>query len=325
MKLLTANSVNKSLARYHKSLAARTLCALIVGALFWFSPILANAQSNADRIRLNRSINKCWHKQSPDMNNGNIIHLWDCEDGTVSNRAYFYDRPTGYIRSSVMPSKCIHKQNDGWKKGDVIHLWDCEAGPAENKTFDYDARDGRVYFRFNPTFCADTKFIGFDNGNPISVRLCDHANSYTIADPKSNSSSNQSSVPCSNVRLGSETLVLEVKTGNLQGGGSSATIMIRLVFEDWDTGLFTLNSDRSFFAGGTEVIDTGIQIPGGCNRKGTDIKSILIENKGSSGVFSSDAWHLESLCARSSLTNVCGSPHIINKWINGGGTLNMGR
>lgn len=52
---------------------------------------------------------------------------------------------------------------------------------------------------------------------------------------------------------------------------------IRIVFDDWDTGVFTLNNNRSFFADGNDVISTGIEIPGGCNRKGTNMKSTEAE------------------------------------------------
>jgi hypothetical protein len=315
---------NKRMDQYRGLLRVSALWALIAGALLSFPLLSASAQTSTDQIRLNRDIGKCWHKKDPWMDNGNIIHLWDCEGGPMVNRAFFYDSSTGFIRSSINPSKCIHKKNPGWKLGDTVHLWDCAAGEDENKIFDYDDNDGRVLFRSNPEFCAGVKFLGKDNGNPIVVKQCKFAESYSISRPRSASTPVQGSVPCSNVRLASETLILEVKTGNPQGAGSSATIKIRIVFDDWDTGVFTLNSDRSFFADGMDVINTGIQIPGGCNRKGTNMKSMVIENTGSSGIFSADAWFLESICARSSTESFCGDPLTINRWINGGGRVTWG-
>lgn len=309
----------KRMDQFRGLLRASALCALIAGALLSFPLLSANAQTTTDQIRLNRDIRKCWHKQDPGMDNGNIIHLWDCDGGPIVNRAFFYEPSTGLIRSSINPSKCIHKKNPGWRWGDVVHLWDCAAGEDENKVFDY--YDGRVIFRFNPEFCAGVKFLGNDNGNPIVVRQCKNVESYSIAGPKSHSTSVQGSVPCSNVRLASETLVLEVKTGKEQGAGSSAQMKIRIVFDDWDTGVFMLNghrSFRSFSADGMDVINTGIEIPGGCNRKGTNMKSMVIENTGVIGFYTADAWFLESICARSSAESFCRDPLTTNSWIYGG-------
>ena len=315
---------DKRMDQYRGLLRASALCALIAGALLSFPLLSANAQTVTDEIRLNRDIQKCWHKKDPWMNNGNIIHLWHCDDDHLVNQLFFYDTSTGFIRSSANPSKCIHKKNLGWRTGDVVHLWDCAAGQDENKVFDYDDNDGRVRFRFNPEYCAGVKFIGNEIGNPIVVKQCKLAESYSVSGPKSDSTSGQGSVPCSNVGQASETLVLEVKTGNLQGAGSSAWMRIRIVFDDWDTGYFALNDDRSFYADGNDVINTGIQIPGACNRKGTNMKSMVIENKGSSGILSADAWLLKSICARSSSESSCGDPLTINRWIYGGGRLTWG-
>jgi len=311
-------SADKRMDQYRGLLRASALCALIAGALLSFPLHSANAQTTLDRIRLNRDIGKCWNKKDPSIDNGNIIHLWDCEGPPTSNRTFFYDPSTGYIRNSVNPSKCIHKKSAGWRVGDTVHLWDCAAGQDEFKVFDYNDNDGRVRFRFGPEFCAGMQGPNRINGNPIVVKQCKSAESYTIAGPKSDSTSDQGSVPCSDTRLPSETLVLEVKTGNLQGAGSSAIMKIRIIFNDWDTKVFELNTYRSFYADRMDVIKTGIEIPGECNRKGTNIKSMVIENKGSSGIFSSDAWFLESICARSSTESFCGHPVAVNSWIYGG-------
>ena len=317
-------SADKRMGQYRGLLRASALCALIAGALLSFPLLSANAQTTLDRIRLNRDIGMCWHKKDPWMDNGNIIHLWDCEDGSTANRTFFYEPSTGFIRNSSNPSKCIQKKNGGWWVGDPVHLWDCAARQDEFKVFDYDDNDGRVRFRFGPEFCAGMEGPNKNNGNRIVVKQCKSAESYSIAGPKSDSTPVAESIPCSDVRLPSETLVLQVKTGNPQGAGSSATMKIRIVFYDWDTGVFELNKYRSFNADRMDVINTGIEIPGGCNRKGTNVKSMVIENKGSSGIFSADAWFLESICARSSSESFCGDPVTVNSWIYGGGRFAWG-
>src|SRR6185503_10436140 len=76
-------------------LRASVLCALIAGALLSFPLLSANAQTTTDQIRLNRDIGKCWHKKDPWMDNGNIIHLWDCDKGPIVDRMFYYDSSLG--------------------------------------------------------------------------------------------------------------------------------------------------------------------------------------------------------------------------------------
>lgn len=292
-------------------------------------PSRASVQSRSDLIRLNVYATKCLQKRSDDFENGNIIHLWDCDIGPIGNKAFYYDPETGYIRSSLKPSKCLHKKSPGFKVWDTVHLWDCDGGVAQNKTFDYNDRLGRISFKDDPTYCLNLRNLEFDNGNPLVVQRCQYAYAFTMPVAKpAEAAKNQKGPSCVNVRLAYETLVLEVKTGNAQGAGSSATMKIRIFFDDWDTGTFDLNPNRSFYAGGLDKIETGIWIPiaqdGNCGRKNTNIKSIVIDNTGSSGVFSSDAWQLESICARSSL-QTCIDSTPINQWIYGGKRYTAGR
>ncbi len=318
--------LNRSTVRKRRIIGPLLLFALTVAFLLSL-PSFASVQSRSDLIRLNVYATKCLQKRADDFENGNIIHLWDCDIGPIGNKAFYYDPDTGYIRSSLQPSKCIHKKSLGFKVGDPLHLWDCDGGVAENKTFDYDERGGRISFKDNPTYCAKVKYIGFDNGNPLVVHRCQYGEAFTMPVAKTASTETPKAAPCRNVRLASETLVLEVKTGNSQGAGSSAIMKIRIFFDDWETGTFDLNPNVSFYAGGLDKINTGIQIPiasDGCRRKDTNIKSLLIDNTGSSGVFSSDAWQLESICARSSL-ETCIDSTPINQWIYGGKRFTGGR
>lgn len=114
---------------------------------------------------------KCLHKKDSGENNGNPIHLWDCNTRGDENRTWLYEPDTGLIRAAVNLNKCLHKHS-GWSNGNRIHLWDCAAGPLENRTWDYEPATKYIRARHNPSKCFHKKSAGWDNGNPIHLWDC---------------------------------------------------------------------------------------------------------------------------------------------------------
>ncbi|HDN26905.1 MAG TPA: hypothetical protein ENG03_07395, partial [Thioploca sp.] len=124
-------------------------------------------------IRGKYNPSKCFQKKSEGWNNGNPIHIWDCNAGLTENKSWVYDPKTGYIRGKENPSKCLHKKYYGWKNGNPIHVWDCNKGTAENKSWVYDPKTGYIRGKENTSKCMHKKSGGWKNGNPIHVWDCD--------------------------------------------------------------------------------------------------------------------------------------------------------
>ncbi len=217
------SSIANSISRV-RSLFAGTL---FVATILFLLNAPANAQNpNQDRIRAVNASSKCWHKQYDHTDNGNIIHIWDCDAGITGNKAFYYEPSTGYIRSSVTPSKCIHKQSEGWINGDRIHLWDCTGGTAENKTFSLDAQTGRVRFRANPSFCAQGRDQGYTNGNPLVVGACSSAESYTVA--RAQSPPPRVQAQDANVNRNPQNVCFLIKTADDTGAGTDSSVYMIL-------------------------------------------------------------------------------------------------
>jgi hypothetical protein len=123
------------------------------------------------RARTNQS--KCMHKRENNWNNGNPIHLWDCEAGRAEFKIWAYEEKTGYVRSAVNPAKCMHKREANWNNGNPIHLWDCEAGREEFKSWTYEEETGYIRSAVNPAKCMHKRENNWDNGNPIHLWDCD--------------------------------------------------------------------------------------------------------------------------------------------------------
>src|SRR5690349_24832219 len=88
-------TLNKPTIRKRRILGPLLLFALTIG-IFLCLPRPASVQSRSDLIRLNVYATKCLQKRADDFNNGNIIHLWDCDVGPIGNKAFYYDPDTGY-------------------------------------------------------------------------------------------------------------------------------------------------------------------------------------------------------------------------------------
>jgi hypothetical protein len=115
----------------------------------------------------------CMHKKSPGWDNGNVIHLWDCDAGGRENKVWIFEPATGLIRNAANPDACLHKKFGGWENGNPIHLWDCDAGGPEMKTWRYEPSSGLIRSAVNPRFCMHKKSPGWDNGNVIHLWECD--------------------------------------------------------------------------------------------------------------------------------------------------------
>jgi hypothetical protein len=115
---------------------------------------------------------KCLHKDNSGWNNGNPVHLWDCNAGTKEFKAWFFDARTGYIHSAFNPSQCLHKKHGGWNNGNPVHLWDCNAGAKEFKTWQIDTQNGFIRSAVNPQKCIHKDHGGWNNGNPIHLWDC---------------------------------------------------------------------------------------------------------------------------------------------------------
>jgi hypothetical protein len=130
-------------------------------------------------IRARADTSKCIQKQFEHFDNGNPIHLWDCNatgPGAIGNRTWLFEPETGYISNGVNPAKCIHKVNDNFDDGNRMHLWECDiAGDdaVRNKTWIYEPRTGYIRNATRPDKCIQRKDNNFTNGNPLELEDCD--------------------------------------------------------------------------------------------------------------------------------------------------------
>jgi hypothetical protein len=136
-------------------------------------PVAPPRRPGGTYVHARHSSLQCLHKQYNNWQNGNPIHLWQCNAGAPDMRMWVYDEQTGYIRSAANPDKCWHKARRDWADGNPIHLWDCADGAAAQKTWTYDHGSGLIRSRVNPAKCIHKKNGGFTNGNPVHLWDCD--------------------------------------------------------------------------------------------------------------------------------------------------------
>jgi hypothetical protein len=128
--------------------------------------------AKGELIRSAGNSKKCFQTKEPNWNNGNAIHLWDCNAGPDRNKKWIYEPATGYIRSAANQSKCIHKKVNNWNNGNVIHLWDCSAGSESNKSWTYDANSKLIKARSKTDMCIHKAEPGWNNGNVLHLWKC---------------------------------------------------------------------------------------------------------------------------------------------------------
>ena len=134
---------------------------------------------NPGYIRARANTSKCIQKEFEHFENGNPIHLWDCNSegpGEVGNKTWIFEPETGYISNGVNPAKCIHKEDDDFDDGNRIHLWDCDVAgddAVRNKTWIYEERTGYIRNATRPDKCIQRKDNNFDNGNLLELEDCD--------------------------------------------------------------------------------------------------------------------------------------------------------
>lgn len=126
-------------------------------------------------VRIHSTLNAdaCMHKKLPGWENGNLVHLWECDAGPKANKVWVFEPGTGLIRSAVNPAVCLHKKHANWENGNPIHLWDCDAGGPEMKTWQYDKSNGLIRSAVNPEVCMHKKRSGWEDGNPVHLWDCD--------------------------------------------------------------------------------------------------------------------------------------------------------
>jgi hypothetical protein len=104
-------------------------------------------------LRWRAQADLCLHKQNDDWNNGNPIHLWDCEQRGEQMKTWIWDRASGQIRAQHNEAMCWRKERLDDQAGQRIHLWRCLEGTAAQKSWDYDEDTGFIRNRLNPGLC----------------------------------------------------------------------------------------------------------------------------------------------------------------------------
>jgi hypothetical protein len=112
------------------------------------------------------------------------------------------------------------------------------------------------------------------------------------------------------------TLYLFVATGNVSSGGTSATVRMKVSFEDWE--IRDITDAKGHWAGQTRTLYSNWDIPtkGLCGKlKSMELKtvSVYLEND----TTFSDQWYLESISAGTSRNSINSSIKI-GKWIEQG-------
>jgi hypothetical protein len=130
----------------------------------------ANATGNS-YIKGAANLKMCFHKRDAGWNNGNPIHLYQCNQGQIGWKTWIYDSSNGYIKNAEKKNKCLHKRS-GWKNGTAIHLWDCNGGKLENKSWKYNASTGQISARKNSSKCIHKKFSHWNDNNPLHLWNC---------------------------------------------------------------------------------------------------------------------------------------------------------
>jgi Ricin-type beta-trefoil lectin domain len=137
------------------------------------SPTAVQLSSRSSLAHARNSMGQCLHRKFDNWQNGNPIHLWQCDAGAPNMKTWVFESNTGYIRSAADPSKCWHKDRLDWTNGNPIHLWNCNEGGPEQKTWTYEAQTGLIRSRANRSMCIHKREDGFRNGNPVHLSRCD--------------------------------------------------------------------------------------------------------------------------------------------------------
>ena len=123
----------------------------------------------------------CLQKKYNDWRLGNTIHLWNCDAGTNTFKAWKINR-NGYIQPLANTSLCWHRKRRDWDLNQPIHLWNCNDGGESQKTWYVDS-DGHIRSKMNPFVCIGRDDFNLANGNKLVLKSCGDVKSlWTVKD-----------------------------------------------------------------------------------------------------------------------------------------------
>lgn len=127
---------------------------------------------DAQYIKAKAKTKRCFHKKNNNWDNGNPVHLWDCNVGQIGWKTWIYEQSTGYIRNAGNKSKCLQRRQNNWNNGNPMQLWDCTGGSASAKSWNYNSATGRISARYNTKKCLHRKSNHWNNGNVLHLWDC---------------------------------------------------------------------------------------------------------------------------------------------------------
>lgn len=112
---------------------------------------------------------KCLDVTSGVATNGNLIQLWDCQQGQPNQQLILPSGGSGLVRWAANPNKCIDVQDGKANNGNPIQLWDCNP-QQPNQQFVVPTGTSGV-LRWG-TKCLDVTDGSTANGNRIQLWDC---------------------------------------------------------------------------------------------------------------------------------------------------------
>jgi hypothetical protein len=114
----------------------------------------------------------CVHKKSDGFANGNVLHLWECNNGDSSQKNWRYEHKTHYIRAQGSWDMCWHKERADWQAGQAVHLWSCAAGGEDQKTWLLDTLHQEIHAKGFPSMCIVKEDGDFAEGKRLQLKPC---------------------------------------------------------------------------------------------------------------------------------------------------------
>jgi hypothetical protein len=115
--------------------------------------------------------NKCLDLPNGNLDNGNKLQVWDCNNSLAQN--FYYNSTDETVRSISNYEKCFDLENGKTDPGTLVQIYNCNNSDAQK--FLYDDKTKQFKLKKDETKCLDLINDNNNNGTKIQVSNCkDH-------------------------------------------------------------------------------------------------------------------------------------------------------
>ena len=146
----------------HRLLTAAVTSALAVAGAVLALPVLAQADSSANRIVGGQS-GRCIDVPNSTQTNGTQTQLYDCNDTAGQSWTY-----TSSKQLQVYGNKCLDANGKGTTSGTTVIIWDCNGQTNQQWNLNSDGSVTNV----KTGLCLDASAYGTANGTLVQLWQC---------------------------------------------------------------------------------------------------------------------------------------------------------